>query len=75
MSEATKESNRMDENRKRDLLDSIMNSAAVVAERMGEETVLGILQAHGSKTIEDLGVSEYEDVFGTLFQYEMDSKD
>ncbi len=65
----------MTENRKRDLLDSIMNCAAVVAERMGEETVLGIFQAHGCKSVEDLGVADYEEVFSTLFQYEMDSRD
>ena len=65
----------MDENRKRDLLDSIMNYASIIAERMGEETILGILQAHGCKSIEDLGVAEYEDVLGMLFQYELDSRD
>ena len=65
----------MTESRKQDLLDSIMNCAAVVAERMGEEAVLGILQAHGCKSIEDLGVGDYEEVFSTLFQYEMDSRD
>ncbi len=65
----------MTENRKKDLHDSIENYAAVVTERMGERTVLGILQAHGSKTIEELGVTEYEEVFGTLFQYEVDSRD
>lgn len=52
-----------------------MNCAAIVAEQMGEETVLGILQAHGCKSIEDLGVGDYEEVFSTLFQYEMDSRD
>ena len=52
-----------------------MNCAAVVAERMGEETVLGIFQAHGCKSVEDLGVADYEEVFSTLFQYEMDSRD
>ena len=65
----------MDENRKRDLLDSIMNYASIIAERMGEEAILGILQAHGCKSIEDLGVAEYEDVLGMLFQYELDSRD
>lgn len=65
----------MTEKRKRDLLDSIKSSAAVVSKEMGEKVVLGILQAHGSKSIEDLGVTEYEDVFGTLFQYEADCKD
>jgi len=65
----------MTENRKRDLLDSITNCAEVVSRKMGENTVLGIFQAYGSKNIEDLGVTEYEDVFGTLFQYEVDCKD
>ena len=65
----------MTENRKRDLLDSITNCAEVVSRKMGEDTVLGIFQAHGSKNIEDLGVTEYDDVFGTLFQYEVDCKD
>ena len=65
----------MTESRKQDLLDSIMNCAAIVAKQMGEETVLGILQAHGCKSIEDLGVGDYEEVFSTLFQYEMDSRD
>ena len=65
----------MTESRKQDLLDSIMNCAAVVEERMGEETVLGIFQAYGCKSVEDLGVADYEAVFSTLFQYEVDSRD
>ncbi len=65
----------MTESRKRDLLDSIVNCAAVVSKEMGEEMVLGILQAHDSKCIEDLSVTEYEEVFSTLFQYEADCKD
>jgi hypothetical protein len=65
----------MTERRKMDLKNSIENSANFVSANMGAETVVGILKMHNAESIDDLCVSDYEEVFSTLFQYEADCKD
>jgi hypothetical protein len=55
-----------------DLLIGIENSAAYVAEQMGAKEVEWILAKYGAKCIENLSPSDYEEVFGELFQREAD---
>lgn len=55
-----------------DLLIGIENSAAYVAEEMGAEEVKWVLTKYDAKCIEDLSPSDYEEVFGELFQREAD---
>lgn len=55
-----------------DLLIGIENSAAYVAEEMGAREVEWILAKYGAKSIDDLSPSDYDEVFGELFQREAD---
>ncbi|MBR5179844.1 MAG: hypothetical protein IKW90_13725 [Lachnospiraceae bacterium] len=57
-----------------DLLISIENSAEYVASKMGKEEVAWILSKYDADSIEELNPSDYENVFGELFQREVDLK-
>lgn len=59
---------------KSDWLISIENSVAVVASALGQKTVDFIFQKYGASSIEELHPSNYESVFGELYQYEADLK-
>ena len=61
----------MTESRRRDLLDSITSCMSV----LNEETVLEVMRIRGSESIEELSTAELEDVYGDLFQREVDSRD
>lgn len=55
-----------------DLLISIENSADYISSKMGKEEVAWILSKYGAESTEELNPSDYEDVFGELFQREVD---
>lgn len=55
---------------------SIENTAAAVAQELGWETVRFVLQEYGNtSSIESLSPSRYQEVFNTLFDYEVGLKD
>lgn len=60
----------MTERRRQDLMDSISHCAEVLE----KQSVSDVLRLHGSEFIDELSAAELEDVFGELFQREVDSK-
>lgn len=54
---------------------NIENTAAVVAQELGWETVRFVLQEYGNaSSSESLGPSRYQEVFSALFDYEVGLK-
>ena len=64
----------MREIRRRELIDSIEYSASVISAEKGSETVRNILKMYGAEIFDELSTAELEDVFGELFQREVDSR-
>lgn len=64
----------MREIRRRELIDSIEYSASVISAEKGSETVRNILKMYGAESFDELSTAELEDVFGELFQREVDSR-
>lgn len=56
------------------LLTNIENSAVFISANYGSEYVADVMRKHGVKSFEELSAQECEEVFGDLFQYEVDAK-
>ncbi len=63
----------MRNSRKEDLLISIQNTASEVAGEYGDDVVMSVLERYNAASIEDLSPSNYEEVFGELYQIATDN--
>ena len=63
----------MRNSRKKDLLISIQNTASEVAGEYGDDVVKSVLERYNAASIEDLSPSNYEEVFGELYQIASDN--
>lgn len=63
----------MRNSRKKDLLISIQNAASEVADEYGDDVVKSVLERYNAASIEDLSPSNYEEVFGELYQIASDN--
>lgn len=63
----------MRNSRKEDLLISIQNTASEVAGEYGDDVVKNVLERYNAASIEDLSPSNYEEVFGELYQIATDN--
>lgn len=63
----------MRNSRKKDLLISIQNTASEVAGEYGDDVVKSVLERYNAASIEDLSPSNYEEVFGELYQIATDN--
>ena len=63
----------MRNSRKKNLLISIQNTASEVAGEYGDDVVKSVLERYNAASIEDLSPSNYEEVFGELYQIATDN--
>ena len=63
----------MRNSRKEDLLISIQNTASECAGQYGDDVVKSVLERYNAASIEDLSPSNYEEVFGELYQIATDN--
>ena len=63
----------MRNSRKKDLLISIQTTASEVAGEYGDDVVKSVLERYNAASIEDLSPSNYEEVFGELYQIATDN--
>ena len=63
----------MQNSREEDLLISIQNTASEVADEYGDDVVKSVLRRYNAASIEDLSPSDYEEVFGELYQIATDN--
>ena len=63
----------MRNSRKKDLLISIQNTASEVEGEYGDDVVKSVLERYNAASIEDLSPSNYEEVFGELYQIATDN--
>ena len=63
----------MRNSREEDLLISIQNTASEVAGEYGDDVVKSVLERYNATSIEDLSPSNYEEVFGELYQIATDN--
>ena len=54
---------------------SIEQTTDFIAEQLGAETVKAIFQKYNASCLEEINPSNYSEVFGELYQYEVDLKD
>lgn len=54
---------------------SIEQAAYFVEKMLGAETLEAIYQKYNASCLEDLNPCHYQEVFGELYQYEVDLKD
>ncbi len=54
---------------------SIEQSAHFVAKHLGDETVRAIYKKYNASCLKDLNPCHYSEVFGELYQYEVDLND
>lgn len=63
----------MRNSREEDLLISIQNTASEVAGEYGDDVVKSVLERYNAASIEGLSPSNYEEVFGELYQIATDN--
>lgn len=63
----------MQNSREEDLLISIQNTASEVADEYDDDVVKSVLRRYNAASIEDLSPSDYEEVFGELYQIATDN--